>query len=160
MNLKSIPKVELHLHLDGSVDISLASKITGLPIEELKSKMIAKDKCVDLTDYLTMFDFPISIMNSKENIKGISSILAKKLYEENVIYAEVRFAPMLLVNDNLTLDDIVSSAIEGFNEVPIKINIILCMMRGASFDDNLQVIKLAKKYINKGVCAIDLAGAE
>lgn len=33
-------------------------------------------------------------------------------------------------------------------------------MRGDSFDDNKKVIDLAEKYLNRGVCAIDLAGDE
>ena len=47
--LIKLPKVELHLHLDGAVSIDLASKLTNLSIGELKNKMIAKDKCLNLS---------------------------------------------------------------------------------------------------------------
>jgi adenosine deaminase len=33
-------------------------------------------------------------------------------------------------------------------------------MRGNNYDENIETVKLAKKYLNNGVCAIDLAGAE
>ena len=34
------------------------------------------------------------------------------------------------------------------------------MMRGFPFEDNLKTLNVAKEYLGKGVCAIDLAGAE
>ena len=41
MNFKEInnmPKIELHLHLDGSVSVDIASKISGIPTSKLKEK--------------------------------------------------------------------------------------------------------------------------
>ena len=46
--MTSLKKIELHLHLDGSISLDLASKLSGLPLIELKEKMIAPDKCFDL----------------------------------------------------------------------------------------------------------------
>ena len=40
--VKKLPKIELHLHLDGSVSLEIASKLTNIKIEELKNKMIVK----------------------------------------------------------------------------------------------------------------------
>ena len=71
MDLKEIqklPKVELHLHLDGSLSLDLAKKLTNKSLNELKEEMIAKDKCESLTEYLTKFDTPISLMQTKENL--------------------------------------------------------------------------------------------
>ena len=39
-----LPKVELHLHLDGAVSLELASKLSGLDIEVLKEKMSSIDE--------------------------------------------------------------------------------------------------------------------
>ena len=65
--IKKLKKVELHLHLDGSVELDNISKITNDKIEILKNKMIAKDKCENLSEYLTKFDTPIECMQTKEN---------------------------------------------------------------------------------------------
>ena len=55
MDLKKLPKVELHIHLDGSVRLDTASELTGKSIEEVKNLMIAKEECRDLNEYLTKF---------------------------------------------------------------------------------------------------------
>ena len=159
--LTNLKKVELHLHIDGAVSMELAKNITGKSIEVLKKEMIAKDKCENLSEYLTKFDLPIELMQTKENLYQISADLVDRLAKENVVYAELRFAPMFHTKKGLTYEEIVESVLKGLKSKPkIKTNLILCMMRGFPKENNLKTIEVAEKYLNKGVCAIDLAGAE
>ena len=154
-----IPKVELHVHLDGSARIETLKDLSNLDIEEVKKNSIAKDKCIDLNDYLTKFSFLTSVMQDKESLTRVAYELACDLKSENVIYAEIRFAPIKHTK-KLTLEEVVESVLEGLRKVDIKTNLILCMMRGDSLEVNKSVIDLAHKYLNKGVVGIDLAGAE
>ena len=159
--IKKLKKVELHLHLDGSVSIDTISKITNINSNELRDKMIAQDKCKNLSEYLTKFDLPISYMQTKDNLTLISSELVNYLQTQNVIYAEIRFAPIFHTKSGLSLSEVIEAVLEGLHSnTSVKTNLILCMMRGASKEDNLKVIDVAYKYLNKGVCGIDLAGAE
>ena len=160
-DLKKLPKVELHLHLDGSIPLELASSLSGLSLEEVKEKMIAPDKCENLSEYLTKFDFPISLMQSKENLTIITKELVNRLASQEVLYAEIRFAPMFHTKDGLTFEEIIDAVLLGLKtNSKIKTNLILCMMRGMPRELNLKTIEVAYKYLSKGVCAIDLAGAE
>lgn len=160
MNLKNIPKVELHLHLDGSVRLDTASMLTGKNIEEVRSLMIAKEKCHDLNEYLTKFNLANEIMQSQENLTRMAKELVEDLKNDNVIYAEVRFAPLLHTKKGLTGEEVIEAVLLGLKDEDLKVNLILCMMRQFSFEDNLKTIELAIKYLDKGVVAIDLAGAE
>lgn len=160
LDLKVLPKVELHLHLDGSIRLKTASELTGKNIEEVKNLMIAKEKCLDLNEYLTKFNLANGIMQSKENLTRIAQELVKDLKDDNVIYAEVRFAPLLHIKKGLTEEEVIEAVLEGLRDNELKVNLILCMMRHFSFEDNLKTIELASKYLAKGVVAIDLAGAE
>lgn len=159
--VRALKKVELHLHLDGSVMLNTASSLTGIDKEKLKIEMIASDKCCNLSEYLTRFDLPISMMQTKDNLKKVACDLVDYLESENVIYAEVRFAPMFHTKMGLSYDEIVESVREGLDSNShVKTNLILCMMRGMSKEDNIKTIEVASKFLGKGVCAIDLAGAE
>ena len=153
-------KVELHLHLDGSVRESTIAELLNKKLEDIKDKLHVNDYNSSLTEYLTKFDMPIKVMQTKENLKRIARELGEDLKKDDVIYAEVRFAPQLHTKEGLSYDDVVLSVIEGFKKCNIKINIILCMMRGASYIDNFKTIEVAEKYLNKGVVALDLAGDE
>ena len=159
--LKNLPKVELHLHLDGSISLDLASRLSGYSKEELEREMIAPDKCENLSEYLTKFDFAISLMQTKENLFLIAKDLVSRLAEEKVIYAEIRFAPMFHTKKGLTMEEVVEAVLAGIHEYPaVRTNLILCMMRGMGRAENLKTLLLAEKYLNRGVCALDLAGAE
>lgn len=154
--LKNLPKVELHLHLDGSVRESTASEILGVDV----SNKMKVNNCKSLSDYLSKFEIPLIVMQSKENLERISYELAVDLKKDNVIYAEIRFCPILHTKNGLSLEEVVDSVLKGLKKVGIKTNLILCMMRNFEEDENKKIIYLAKKYLNKGVVGIDLAGDE
>ena len=153
-------KVELHLHLDGSIRPATISEILNINLEEAKKLSTIETKCASLKEYLTKFDIPLKIMQTKENLERVAFELAQDLQKDDVIYAEIRFAPNKHLKSGLTFDEVVTAILKGLSQVPIKTNLILCMMRGDSYEQNLKVIKLAKKYLNHGVVAIDLAGSE
>ena len=160
-NIKKMPKIELHMHLDGSIPIPYVMKKYNLKKEYVQKYMIADDKCKNLNDYLEKFDYPISIMQTKEQLQEITIALLEELKRQNVVYAEIRFAPQFHVSGALSQEDVVKTVIEAKEKVNIKSNFILCIMRGKdNMQENYKTVELAKKYLGKGVCAVDLAGAE
>lgn len=159
--IKKLKKVELHLHLDGSVESKTISDIANIPLKDLESKMIASEKCENLSEYLTKFDTPLEYMQTKENLTLITKELIDYLENQNVIYTEIRFAPMFHTKKGLSYEEVVEAVLEGLKlNKKVKTNLILCMMRGMPIENNLKTIEVTHKYLNKGVCAIDLAGAE
>ena len=84
--------------------------------------------------------------------------------QENVRYAEVRFAPLLSENENLSCGQVIEAVIRGMNrgknEFGVDYDIITCAMRHHSYEENLRMIRTAREYLGNGVCAADLAGAE
>jgi adenosine deaminase len=157
--------IELHMHLDGSLSIDNCKKLAELQNiniteEEIRNKMVVSKGCHDLNEFLTKFDFPLSLLQTKEGITNAVKNLEEELVEQGIIYAEIRFAPQLHVRKGLTVEEVVNAAIEGLKLSSLKSNLILCCMRGNNHEENIETVKLAKKYLGKGVCAIDLAGAE
>lgn len=155
---ENIKKIELHLHLDGCVRVKTATEL--LKQNNLRKKMVVENNNTSLTEYLTKFNIPNIVMQTKENLQLISKELIEDLIKDNVIYAEIRFSPLLHTKKGLTFEEIIDSVLKGLKNDTVKTNIILCMMRNASFEDNMKVIEVAKKYLNNGVVGIDLAGDE
>lgn len=159
--------IELHLHLDGAISIKNCKKLAQIQnIEipsdkELKEKMTVSKDCKDLNEFLTKFDLALSLLQTKEGITTAIKNLQEELQEQGIIYAEIRFAPQLSTQKGLTQQEVVLAALEGLKQSKLKSNLILCCMRGNNNQkENIETVTLAKKYLNKGVCAIDLAGAE
>ncbi len=165
-NLKCM--IDLHLHLDGAISIDSAKKLARLQKinipendEELANLIQVSDDCNDLNEFLERFDFPCSLLQTKEGVQMSIINLAQELKEQGVMYAEVKFAPQLLTQKALTQEEVVIASIEAAHQACIPINLILCCMRGENnHAENMETAKLAVKYYNKGVVALDLAGAE
>lgn len=158
--IQSMKKVELHVHLDGSVRIETLAFLSGASASEIKHICTVDKDCHDLNAYLEKFEFPLKYMQTEENLVRIAKELVEDLEKENVIYAEVRFAPLFHTKEGLTPVQVVNAVLKGLSLGNIPCNLILCMMRGVSIEENMIVLELAQKFLNKGVCAIDLAGAE
>jgi adenosine deaminase len=167
--IQDMPKVILHLHLDGSlrpesVQRWLQKQGIEKSIEDV-TKMLRVDKdCRDLNEYLQRFDLPAQVLQEADNIEEATYELFEDLSKQNVIYAEVRFAPTKHMEKGLSCSEVVEAAVRGMERAKARFGIdgslILCCMRGEQFETNLQAVSSAKKFLNKGVSAIDLAGAE
>lgn len=169
MMVNDIPKILLHLHLDGAIDIDDAFKWVkedGIKIskKDLLRELQVDEECHSLNDYLKKFDLPCKLLQTCERLEITSYHLFQKLAKLNVVYAEVRFAPLKHLEKGLILDDVVISVINGFNKANVESGImggiILSLMRGEEYEKNKKVVDVAKKYLGKGVVGIDLAGAE
>lgn len=149
-------KIELHLHLDGSLDIEYAKELYG---KDVYNQMVSHNDN-SLAEYLEKFYLPDELMTEYNNIVEFSYRLAKQLEKEEVIYAEIRFCPTSH-DKKISVDRVITGIREGLLRVPsVKTNLIFCMRRNYSFEENLRIIKLTKKYLGNGVCAIDLVGDE
>ena len=169
-NIEKMKKIILHLHLDGSLRPEtvrewLAEDGEKLSLEEVKTRLMVDKDCKNLNEYLEKFDIPSKVLQNAERIERATAELYEDLSKQNVIYAEVRFAPSKHLEKGLSYDEVVKAAIKGLENAKqnynIDGNLILCCMRGDNnSQENLKTVEVAKKYLGKGVCAIDLAGAE
>ena len=167
INAKKYAIIDLHLHLDGSMSLECArslAKKQGIALpddKELLSRLRVSDDCRDLNEYLERFDLPLSLLQTAEAISESVERLCNELQSQGLIYAEIRFAPQLHLQKGLTQEEVVLAAIEGLNRSDFFASLILCCMRGAdNREANIETVRLVKKYLEKGVCAVDLAGAE
>ena len=166
-NAKKYALIDLHLHLDGSMSLqcarSLAKKqgITLPDDNELLTKLRVSEDCQDLNEYLERFDLPLSLLQTYDAVKEATARLCDELAESGLLYAEIRFAPQFHMQKGLTQKEVVEAAIEGLSIGKLKASLILCCMRGTdNRKENMETVRLVKEYLGKGVCAVDLAGAE
>ena len=166
--------IELHLHLDGSLRPEtvweLAKeqniKLPANTVDEVRDQMQVPEDCRTLEEYLTRFDLPLLVLQTREALERAAFELTEDLAKEGGTYAEIRFAPQLSIKGGMTQEQAVEAAIEGvkrgMEQYPsIRVGLILCCMRGEDNEEwNLQTVETAKKYLGDVVCAVDIAGAE
>lgn len=168
INFDNINLVDLHLHLDGSLSVDSVKELMQLQgiknsysDAELLNKLRVSDGCKDLNEYLEKFDFPLTLLQTKEAIGRAVYNLLEELKQQGLIYSEIRFAPQLHTNNGLSQEQVVAAVIDGMKRSELSSNLILCCMRGAdNHAENIETINVAGDFLNRGVAAVDLAGAE
>ncbi|MDJ0665089.1 MAG: adenosine deaminase [Acidimicrobiia bacterium] len=168
--LIELPKVELHNHLDGGlrVDtvIELANDIgyVGLPTgdpNELRG-WFYRGGSGSLERYLEGFEHTIAVMQTRRAIERVAYEAGLDLYADGVVYAEIRFAPVLNTHRGLRREDAIEAALLGFararSETGVIINLIVDAMR--NMPDSELDAKAAVAFADAGVVGFDLAGPE
>lgn len=170
--IESLPKTDLHVHLDGSLRLSTVldlAQLQGVTLpssdpDELFKLLYAGDVCNSLDDYLKGFDITLSVLQTEEGLERAAFELAEDAWNEGVWFIEVRYAPMLHMNNGLRLTQIVEAVLRGLRRAKrkfgIRYGVILCGIRSMSVENSLRMAELAVAYKNRGVVGFDLAGSE
>lgn len=164
-HLPGLPKVEIHLHLDCSLSIdSVSALVPGMTLERYRDEYLAPAKCRNLVDYFRYLEAPQALLQNAEALKIATADLMRQLHEDNVVYAEIRFAPHLHLQGGLTPEQVVEAVLEGRREGwkhhPVETRLILCTLRHYDTATGMKVLELAGTYRTEGVGGIDLAGDE
>jgi adenosine deaminase len=161
----SIPKVELHLHLDCSLSFAVVSKIDpSIARQDYERDFIAPAKCLHLADYLTRARQGVALMQTEEELRLVVGDLFDQLMDDKVMYAEIRFAPHLHTEKGLTIEqvvDIVDGAVDIESErTGVESRLILCTLRHFNAEQSMQTVQLVQRFRGRRVAAIDIAGDE
>ena len=163
MNL--LNKVELHLHLDCSLSYAAVSRLAPhITREEYNAEFVAPPQCASLADFLTRAPRGFQLMQTEESLRIVTEDVFEQLRADNVIYAELRFAPLLHTYQGLTAEAVVSAVDRATEEciraTGIEARLILCTLRHFSSAESLQTAKLVKEFAGTRVAALDIAGDE
>lgn len=159
---------DIHLHLDGSITIDILkelARIQEMPLpytdDELLDLLQVSDDCSDLNEYLEKFPFPLLFLQTKEGLSKSVELVCENLHKNGVMYTEIRYAPQLHCERGMTQREAIEATIDGIKNSPIPVKLILCCMRDDENQmQNIETVNLAAEYLDKGVGAIDIAGAE
>lgn len=158
-------KVELHLHLDCSLSYAAVTRLApDITREQYEAEFIAPPQCASLADFLTRAPRGFQLMQTEDSLRIVTEDIFEQLRADNVIYAELRFAPLLHTCKGLTPEAVVA-AIDRATEqciraTGIEARLILCTLRHFTPEQSLQTARLVKQFQGTHVAALDIAGDE
>jgi adenosine deaminase len=165
MELQSLPKIELHLHLDCSLSFQAVSALApSVTREEYERDYIAPARCANLADFLSRAPKGFRLMQTEESLRLVTEDVFQQLVEDGVIYAEIRFAPLLHTEKGLTPEHVVAVVERQVDrlirETGMQAGLILCTLRHFTEAQSLLTANLVEKFRGSRVVALDLAGDE
>ena len=164
MSFSHIKKVELHTHLDCSLSYDLVKKnLPEINIKIFKEKFTGNG-CKNLNDYLKCIERSLDLMQNEENLNLVVVDFFDQLKRDNVIYVEIRFAPLLHLREGLDPVQVVEIILNKCKcesqKSNIKFGLILCTLRHFSESQSLETVKLIKELADEMIVGFDLAADE
>ena len=162
--IEKLPKVELHVHLDCCLSYEASIKIDpGVSLSTFKEKFIGTS-CSCLKDYIKCADNALEYMQSKEQLEIVVEDLFNQFKEDNIVYAEVRFAPLLHINNGLSSREVVEiisnkTKLECLKS-EIDVGLILCTLRHFTEEQSLETVNLVHQFSNENIVGFDIAADE
>jgi adenosine deaminase len=165
--IKSAPKVELHLHLEGAIPLELLSSLMNRD-----EKSTIRDEA-DLHNRLAFSDFSgfvrkwtwaVSFIKEERDFELIAYEVLRVLSEQNVKYVEVSYSPGDYVDRGLSPEGITESILRGRERASldfgIKSQLIVDLVRNYGPEYGRELIERVSSYLGKGLVGIGLGGSE
>lgn len=112
--IRQIPKLELHVHLEGTFDLDticgLAEK-HGVPLPRPRPALISFS---GLSDFLELLDWICSLVRDQEDVCLLARRFAAYAREQGIMYAEVIVNPTHW--KNISLEPLLAGVLKGFEE--------------------------------------------
>lgn len=176
--VESLPKVELHQHVDGSIPpVQLWSMLQRYDLhpvatyDEMERRLVLQpDEEGSLLAYLDKFHFPLWITQFYENIQDVAESIVRDAVSHGVDVLELRYSPVIHTYAGLTLRQSIRAVLSGMNRVreehpELRCGLVVIAMRqhGPHIAKILarQTIGEAEHLHDRsGVVGFDIAGPE
>ncbi len=169
VTLRTMPKIELHVHLEGSIRpetvLELARKNgVDLPAHDAGG-LRAWYAFQSFPHFVDVYVAVSRCIKTPEDLEFIGREFLQGQAEQNVLYTEATFTACTIerfcgIPVDEQLDALNRAIAWGRKELGVEMALILDIVRGDSVERALQVVEWCVRWHGRGVCALGLAGFE
>ncbi|HJZ63553.1 MAG TPA: adenosine deaminase [Candidatus Acidoferrum sp.] len=163
-HILSLPKAELHLHLEGSIHPATVSQLAarhGAPITEEEARR--RYSYTDFLGFLDAFKWVTSFLRAPEDYALIAQDLAEQLLAQNVVYAEITLSVGVMLRRGQGPEknfEAILRAAEPFESRGLKLFWIFDAVRQFGSGAAQQVVYAARNCASKKIVAFGIGGDE
>lgn len=165
--LHNLPKVELHLHIEGSLEPELMFALAQRNGVELPYTTVQEAKDAyhfnDLQGFLNLYFQGMSVLRNEEDFYDLAMDYFKRAREEGVVHIDMHFDPQAHLQRGVPLEVIMAGLLKAKQEaeenLDLSIGMIMAFLRDRPAEEALHVLEQAAPYW-KMLDAIGLDSAE
>lgn len=162
--IAKLPKAELHLHLEGSIEPETAVELAARHgIALTREEVAARYQYTDFLGFIEAFKWVTSFLREPADYALITDRLAETLLRQNVVYAEVTLSVgvMLWRKQDVEANFLaICEAGERARAKGLRLQWIYDCVRQFGPEAALDVVRVAVRFKNEGVVAFGMGGDE
>jgi adenosine deaminase len=165
--IRRLPKAELHVHIEGTLEPELAFQLAKkhgivLPystIEELRGAY----RFADLQSFLDIYYAGANVLRDADDFHALTQAYLRKAHEQGVVHVEIFFDPQTHTARGIALSTVLDglrrALAEAERESGITCRLILCFLRHLSADEAMHTLEEALPY-KDAIAAVGLDSSE
>lgn len=154
--IKGLPKAELHLHLEGSLEPELKLKLAqknGIDIGQTTIEEVEASYQFDsLTSFLNVYYPAMNVLQTEDDFYVLAMDYLKKAAENNVLHAELFFDPQAHTSRGVDIKDLINgyykATVDG-RKLGVDSQLIMCFLRDMSLESAMETYESALPYKDK-----------
>ncbi|MEL6359688.1 MAG: adenosine deaminase [Pseudomonadota bacterium] len=162
-----LPKAELHLHIEGSLEPELMFKLAErnkieLPfasVEEIR----AAYQFTDLQSFLDIYYQGMSVLRTEEDFFDLTTAYLNRAAADNTKHVEIFFDPQGHTERGVPFDTAISGILTALSlskaQFGLSGKLIMCFLRHLSEDDAFQTLRQAEPWLDR-IEAVGLDSSE
>ncbi len=155
--LRAMPKTELHMHIEGSLEPELIFQLAQRNQVQLPYSSVevlrAAYAFTDLQSFLDIYYAGASVLLTEPDFYDMAWAYFLKAQVDNVVHAELFFDPQTHTARHVPMDTVISglhrACVDAQAQLGISASLILCFLRHLSEEDALHTLDEAKPYLDK-----------
>ena len=160
----AIPKVEIHLHLEGAIPLSalfeLVRKYDPRAVRSMDD-LEARFRYRDFAHFIQTWIWKNTFLRELDDFAFIAEAVARDLKDQGVLYAEAFCSPPDFAARGLPVGPIVEAIRSGLDRVPgIEVNLVVDLVRDGGPERAGRTLDAIAEVRGSGVLGIGLGGSE
>lgn len=154
--IENIPKAELHVHLEGTLEPELSFKLAqknGVQLEySTPEELVAAYDFHDLPSFLKIYYAGMDVLCTEQDFYDLTWAYLSKARSQNTLYAELFFDPQAHTTRGLDFETVITgihkAQVDAEQKLGIKSQLILCFLRDMSAESAMQHLAYAEPYLD------------
>lgn len=155
--LEQLPKAELHVHLEGTLEPELLFELARrnnieLPYHTVEDVLAAYD-FHDLPSFLAIYYRAMDVLRTEADFYNLAHQYFERAAKQNVIYCEPFFDPQAHTTRGVEFDTVINGISQAQEDarkhLGLDSNLIMCFLRDHSAESAAEHLKIAEPHFDK-----------
>jgi len=155
--IERMPKAELHLHLEGTLEPELKFELARRNGVDLPYGSAAEMRAAygfhDLTSFLAMYYEGMKVLLAEQDFYDLAMAYFRKAHSQNVVYAEVFFDPQAHTTRGISFDTVIGGLYRAQQDAAaglgLRAQLIMCFLRDMPVDSALRALEQSLAHRDK-----------